>query len=184
MKADAEDQKPSRIVLVVGVDLSDVSEHLLTQTRALVRPVDDAEVHVVHVVHPDSLRDQIERPLHSPDIGARSQVEYAKWELQRLCGSLALGPRTRVLVHTPVGGVAEEVTRSADQVAADMIVVEAHEHTAQGGVRRMFHRSVVARIARTAACSVLTIRKPRSRAPEPVARPDPPPTAASSPAVT
>ena len=79
MKADAEDQKPSRIVLVVGVDLSDVSEHLLTQTRALVRPVDDAEVHVVHVVHPDSLRDQIERPLHSPDIGARSQVEYAKW---------------------------------------------------------------------------------------------------------
>src|SRR5580658_5604436 len=170
MKADAEDQKPSRIVLVVGVDLSDVSEHLLMQTRALVRPVDEAEVHVVHVVHPDSLREQIERPVHSADTGARSQVEYAKWELQRLCGSLALGPRTRVTVHTPVGGVAEELTRIADQVAADIVVVEAHEHVPQGA-RRMFHRSVVARIVRTAACTVLTIRKPRSRAPEPVARP-------------
>jgi nucleotide-binding universal stress UspA family protein len=169
MNADAENQQPSRIVLVIGVDLSDVSEHLLSQTRALIRPVDEAEIHLVHVVHADPLREKIERPAQSADIGARSKVEYAKWELQRLCGSLALGPRTRVRIHTPIGEVAEELTRIAAQVAADLVVVEAHGH------RRFFHRSVVGRIVRTAPCTVLTIRRPPPlRAAEPMASAGPP----------
>jgi hypothetical protein len=53
MSAQAQDQHPSRIVIVVGVDLSNVSEHLLEQTRTLIRPVDEAEVHVVRVVRPE-----------------------------------------------------------------------------------------------------------------------------------
>jgi|SRR5580693_6344844 nucleotide-binding universal stress UspA family protein len=175
MNADSQGQKPSHIRLVVGVDLSDVSEHLLEQTRSLIRPVDEAEVHLVHVVHPDPLREQIERPIHSPDIGARSHIEYAKWELQRLCGALALGPRTRVHVNTPVGDAAEELTRIATEVGADMVVVEAHEHDASEP-RRAFHRSVVARIASTAPCTVLTIRRPQPDAAEPAANPDPLPT--------
>jgi nucleotide-binding universal stress UspA family protein len=175
MNADTSSEKPSRILLVVGVDLSDVSEHLLAQTRALIRPVDEAEVHIVHVVHPDPLREQIERPVHSADICARSHVEYAKWELQRLCGTLGLGPRTRVVVHTPIGEAAKELKRIAAEVRADMIVVEAHEHDAREP-RRVFHRSVVDRIASSAPCTVLTIRKPPRRAAEPVAaaRPDSP----------
>ncbi len=65
MKADTERPKPSRIVLVVGVDLSDVSEHLLAQARALIGPVDEAETHVVHVVHPDSFTKRLAHPIHS-----------------------------------------------------------------------------------------------------------------------
>jgi nucleotide-binding universal stress UspA family protein len=158
MKVDTESQKASRIVVVVGVDLSEVSEHLLAQTRALVRPVDEAEVHVVHVVHRDPLRQQIEHPVHSDDIGARSQVEYANWELKRLCDALALGPSTRVIVHTPVGDPGDEITRIAEEVSADIVVVEAHKH-ATPRIRRMFHRSVMARIAHRAPCTVLTIRR-------------------------
>jgi hypothetical protein len=45
MNAYSRSEQPSRIVLVVGVDMSNVSEHLLTQTRALIGPVDEAEVH-------------------------------------------------------------------------------------------------------------------------------------------
>jgi nucleotide-binding universal stress UspA family protein len=156
---NAESKQPSHIVLVVGVDMSDINEHLLAQAGMLIRPVDDAEVHVVHVVHPDPFAQRIARPLHSSDVGASSHVESAKWELQRLCDSLFQRPRTRVFVHTPIGDTAEELTQIARDVSADLLVTEAHEHSASG-VRRIFHRSVLARIARTAPCTVLTIRRP------------------------
>jgi nucleotide-binding universal stress UspA family protein len=159
MKADTERPKPSRIVLVVGVDLSDVSEHLLAQTRALIGPVDEAETHVVHVVHPDSFTKRLVHPIHSEDIGARAQAEYANWELRRLCAGLVQCPQNRVFVHVPVGdSAAVELTRIAAEVGADLLVLEAREHDAQEP-RRVLHRSVVARIARTAPCTVLTIRK-------------------------
>ena len=59
--------EPTRIVLVVGVDLSDVSEHLrLTKARDLVRTVDIAELHVVHVVRPEPLRERLSEPVLSP----------------------------------------------------------------------------------------------------------------------
>ena len=173
MKADTESPKPSRIVLVVGVDLSDASEHLLAQARALIGPVDDAETHVVHVVHRDSLTKRLAHPLHSEDIGARAQVQYANWELQRLCFELVKCPRNRVFLHIPVGdSAADELTRIAAEVGADILVIEAREHDPRGP-HRVLHRSSVARIARTAPCTVLTIRRrarpvsERGKAPEP-----------------
>jgi len=157
----AEAKQPSRMVVVVGVDMSDVNAHLLLQAQALIRPVDEAEVHVVHVVHPDRLTQRLERPIHAKDIGARSQGESAKWALQRLCAPLFGGPRTRLVVHVPVGDVARELTRIAAEARADILVTEAHEHEGHG-LRRLFHRSVAARIAETAPCTVLTIRaRPR-----------------------
>ncbi|MGO9838800.1 MAG: universal stress protein [Polyangiaceae bacterium] len=176
MNQSIEGPQPSRsrIVLVVGVDMSDVSEHLLEQTRSLIRPVDDAEIHVVHVVHPDSLTQRLARPVHSDSIAASSQTESAKWQIERLCHSLARAPGSHVHVHTPIGNVADELTRVAARVAADILVVEAHDHGAHSP-RRMFHRSVVSRIARTAPCTVLTIRKPSPTGPEqPAARPEAP----------
>jgi nucleotide-binding universal stress UspA family protein len=61
-------------------------------------------------------------------------------------------------IHVPVGPAADTLARVARLVNADVIVIEAHEHT---WVHRAFHRSVVARIARNAPCSVLTLRAPR-----------------------
>jgi nucleotide-binding universal stress UspA family protein len=160
MNAVATNYEPSRIVLVVGVDMSDVSEHLLAQTRDLIRPMAEAEVHVVHVVRPEPLPQRLVRPRNEEDVGARYQVEYAKWALERLSEALSQHPGTRVIVHTPVGGAAEELTRIAAQVNADVLIVEAHDpHT---GVSSIFHRSTLSRIARTAPCTVVTIRKPHS----------------------
>ena len=168
MKADTENHQPSHLVLVVGVDLTDVSEHLLAQTRALIRPIDSAEVHVVHVVRPGPLRSRLEATLQLDDISAGSQAEHANRELKRLCDALALGPRTRVLVHTPIGNAADEVTRIALDVHADMVVVEAHLRDTSES-HRLPHRCVVARIARTAPCTVLALRNP-SPPPVPISR--------------
>src|SRR4029077_517341 len=52
----------TRLVLVVGVDLSEVSPHLLATARSLVRSVDEAEMHVVHVVHSESVVQRLSEP--------------------------------------------------------------------------------------------------------------------------
>lgn len=152
---------PTRIVLVVGVDLSDVSEHLLSQSRDLVRSVELAELHVVHVVRPESLRERLTEPLHAQGVTTRATSAAAHFELERMCESIVSGSRAKWTVHTPVGRTADELTRIARDVGADVIVVEAHEHSQRP---RVFHRSVVGRIAQKAPCSVLTIRAPRRAA--------------------
>jgi nucleotide-binding universal stress UspA family protein len=60
-----------------------------------------------------------------------------------------------VVLHTPLGHTADELARIASEVAADVIVVEAHHVGARWG----FHRSVIARIAKIATCSVLAVRQ-------------------------
>jgi len=150
----------SRIVVTVGVDLSDVSEHLLQQARDLVRSVDDAELHIVHVVKPESLRERLTEPIGSGGYSTRSLAQSARWELERLCETIVQGSGARWLVHTPVGRTADELTRIARDVGSDVIVVETHDHAR----RRMFHRSVVARIVQLSACSVLAIRDPKRAA--------------------
>jgi nucleotide-binding universal stress UspA family protein len=160
MTAYAQDQQPSRIVIVVGVDLSHVSEHLLEQTRALIRPVDDAEVHVVRVVRPEPPLLRLVRPKEEPDAGVVHQVKDAQWALERLSASLAHSPRTRVITHTPIGWAPVELARIAATVGADLIIIEAHEHDGREH-HSVFHRSVADAIASTAPCTVLTLRTPR-----------------------
>jgi nucleotide-binding universal stress UspA family protein len=65
-----------------------------------------------------------------------------------------------VFVHTPVGAPADELRRIATEVGADVLVIEAHEHTGDDPLR-VFRRSTVDHIASTAPCTVLTIRQPR-----------------------
>jgi nucleotide-binding universal stress UspA family protein len=152
---------PTHIVLVVGVDLSEVSEHLLSQARDLVRSVELAELHVVHVVRPESLRERLTEPAYAEGVTARANAAAAHFELARMCESIVNGSRANWTVHTPVGRTADELTRVARNVGADVIVVEAHEHSRRP---RVFHRSVIGRIAQMAPCSVLTIRPPRRAA--------------------
>jgi nucleotide-binding universal stress UspA family protein len=170
MTAHPQNQSPTRIVIVVGVDLSNISEHLLEQTRSLIRPVDEAEVHVVRVVRPELPLLRLVRPREEKDAGVSHEVESAQWALERLSGALTHNPRTRVIMHTPVGDAAVELTRISATVGADLIVIEAHEHDGREP-SRMFHRSVVDLIASTAPCSVLTIRKPRRVAAESTSSP-------------
>jgi nucleotide-binding universal stress UspA family protein len=146
----------SRVVVVIGVDLSDVSEHLLQTARDLVRQVDEPDLHVVHVVRPDPLPTRLAVPLQSMHIAERANLESANWELERLCRSILGGGRGNVTIHTPVGGAADELIRIATEVKADVVVIEAHE---RAGRRHLLGRSVVARIAARAPCSVVAVRR-------------------------
>jgi nucleotide-binding universal stress UspA family protein len=123
--------------------------------------VDDPELHVVHVVRRESLRERLTEPVGSAHTSERAMIDSAWFELERLCQTIVQGSGVRWTVHTPVGRPAHEVTRIAGQVGADVIVLESHPHS---GRSRVFHRSLVARIVRTAPCSVLAIRDPRRAA--------------------
>jgi nucleotide-binding universal stress UspA family protein len=154
-----------RPVVVVGVDLSDVSEHLLATARDLARTAEEAEFHVVHVVHPESLRERLTEPIRSPVHGAeRSQIESARWQLEGMCAAILHRPGVRWLVHTPVGDAAAQLVEMARTVGADVIVVEAHDHPSRS---RLFHRSAVARIFHDAPCSVVAIRRRSPRVTRP-----------------
>jgi nucleotide-binding universal stress UspA family protein len=167
----------SRLVLVVGIDLTEVSEHLLAKAHDLVHSVDEAELHVVHVVHPEPLRDRLVEPIGSGGMVERAHVESAHWEIAHLCNRIVHGSNARWIMHTPVGRPAEELTRVAREVGADFIVVEVHEHDHR---RRLLHRSVAARIAENAPCSVLAIRD-RTRVAPTVPGPVPATTPAAQP---
>jgi nucleotide-binding universal stress UspA family protein len=146
-----------RAVVVVGVDLSDVSEHLLTNARDLVRTVDDVEFHIVHVIRPESLRERLTEPMRSPaHVAEQSQIESARWQIQRMCVELLHRPGAKWFVHTPVGDASAQLSDLARTVGADVIVIEAHDHPSRG---RLFHRSAVVRIFQDAPCSVIAIRR-------------------------
>jgi nucleotide-binding universal stress UspA family protein len=145
----------SHLVVVVGVDLSDVSEHVLARAADLIRSIDDAKLHVVHVIQPQPLRHLMDKAAQATESETLTFVEAARRKLQVYCDAAVPHCGDRVVLHAPVGHPADELTRIARETGADIIVVEGHEHPP-----RVFHHSVVARIARTAPCSVLALRDP------------------------
>jgi universal stress protein A len=162
----------SHLVLVVGVDLSQVSEHLLMTARDLVMLARDAEIHIVHVVEPQAMAATMfdALPIVAPTEPER--VRAAQEELDRLCARVAEGINARVIVHVAVGRPSDEITRIADAVGAHVIVVEKHESR---GLARVFHRSLAATLAKKAPCSVLTVR---ARSPADRTSSMPPPSSA------
>jgi universal stress protein A len=154
-----EGEARSHMVVVVGVDLSDVSKHVLMTARDLVRSIDDAELHVVHVVEPPPFGHFVLESLRPTDLSARADRDLVRRQLEGFCESSLPGSRERVVLHTPVGRPADELSRVARETAADIIVVEVHDHPI-----RVFHHAVVARLARNAPCSVLAIRDRARRA--------------------
>jgi nucleotide-binding universal stress UspA family protein len=164
MTQEPQREEGSRIVLVIGLDLSDVSKHLVSTARHLVRSVDEVELHLVHVVHRDSLPQRLADSMHVGGGLERAEADYAHWEMERLRDAILTGSRARVTVHTPSGNAAYELARVATQVGADVILVEAHH----AGTKWGFHRSIVARTAMLAPCSVLAVRQRQTQAPQPV----------------
>jgi nucleotide-binding universal stress UspA family protein len=147
---------PNGIVLVVGSDLSEASEHLLTEAVGLASLVPRADLHVVHVVHPESLRERLGEALHSAGPAAPAHREAAQWRLVRMCRNIVEKTPVRWFVHVRMGRVVDELARVAKDVGADFVVVQAHDRPF---AHQIFRRSVVVRIARSAPCSVVTIRE-------------------------
>ena len=163
----------ARTVLVVGVDLTSIAPHLLHVARDLVRVATGGEIHVVTVLRPQSIPADVIGAIPAPGPSNDAAIQRAQGELESLCTGILgdTGGRTGidVFMHVRLGRAAEEIEQVAEDVRADVIVVEAHDRT---GFARLFHRSVSAQLSRDAPCSVLTVR-PR-RAPERAAVSAPP----------
>jgi universal stress protein A len=149
------------MVVVVGIDFSPMSAHLLRTARDLVRAASRAELHIVHVVPVQILASGLMDAIPHPGPVLEDSIERALKMLETLTAPIEQVMSGIVIPHVRVGNPANEIPRLAFEVAADLIVVEAHGRT---GLRRMLHRSVAAQLARNAPCSVLTVRDKHGQA--------------------
>ncbi len=147
----------SRAVLVVGVDFTDVSEHLVRTAWALARTVDEAHLHFVHVV-PPPMAIVAGEALNAAIFVENETVNAARNTLERMCNLLDDDANMQIFVHTPIGRTCESLSEIARRLEADLVVVEAHDHSHRSALRWVFHRSTAAELVRTAPCSVLTVR--------------------------
>ncbi len=159
------EQRPpeaSRIVLVVGVDFTDSSDYALTLAKDLTRIAgSDAEVHVTHVIGPPVIPDAVADVL--PGLGIDSgAIRALQDRTGALCARLGEGTPMHFIPHVRIGETAAELADLAREIHADLIVVGAR---ARKGLPRALHRTMGARLARRAPCSVLTAR-PKELEPE------------------
>jgi nucleotide-binding universal stress UspA family protein len=155
-------RKPGRArVLVVGVDFTDVSEHLVQTAWSLARTADEAELHFVHVVRPP-MSLLMPESVHVGTFVEDRMVEAARAELLQMCCPTDSDGDIEVYVHTPIGRVGVSLAEIAQRLGADLIVVEAHDHSRDSALHWVFHGSTAAWLARSAHCSVLTVRAKHS----------------------
>jgi nucleotide-binding universal stress UspA family protein len=145
---------PKRII--VGMDFSEPAQYALALAAELARCSEQlAELHVVHVAPTVTVLD----PLGSGDLRLSPSLtggnERVLRQLQDTCGALTESAPTRVGVvpHLLFGDPAAELKGIAHALDADLIIVGAHEDHGW-----WWHRSLAARLARRAPCSVLTAR--------------------------
>jgi nucleotide-binding universal stress UspA family protein len=141
--------------LVVGVDGSEFAEHVLRVARDLVRVAANAEIHVVTVLRAQSISTDVIHALPAFGPSDEESIAEACEMLRGLCARALEDLPGKVHMHVRLGRPAEQIERLAEEVGADVIVIEAHGRT---GVARLFHKSVAAELARNAPCSVLTVR--------------------------
>ncbi len=120
MASAAIQPRESRIVLVVGLDVDDPSDHLLGTVRELTRGSDEAELHVVHVVP----REWLGGPTRLSGIVERTPVQVARYEVERLCRAFVAGTSGHIVIHAPDSQPMAQLARLAGLLGADAVVVE------------------------------------------------------------
>jgi nucleotide-binding universal stress UspA family protein len=161
--APQEPRVPSRIVFVVGIDFTEPSEYALALAKNLLMPAGtNAEIHVVHATIPAAAPDTIADALPSLGPGLTSTVEHTRERLVNACIDAGRGTTAHIVPHLVFGDAAAEIAELAREMKADLIVVGAR---ARKGLAIAWHRSLSARLARRASCSVLSAR-PKELEPE------------------
>src|SRR5437868_2425083 len=85
-------------VLVVGIDFSPMSEHLLRTARDLVRVAAKAELHCVHVVPTQAITTGFIDALPSVGPSVADSIERAHRQLEALCNTITAGLGGALLV--------------------------------------------------------------------------------------
>lgn len=145
---------PSHLIVLVGTDFSKEAENALGVARDLVLRAPGAELHVIHVVAPVSGTVGISG--FGPNLATEltEGLDRARAELQAVCraGDALI---SRTTGHLRSGDAATEISRLAESLHADLVVVGTHGLT---GLERILLGSVAETLTRRAPCSVLTTR--------------------------
>jgi nucleotide-binding universal stress UspA family protein len=149
-----------RFVLLAAVDASETSDRVISAALGLANVVDDAEIHIVHVVDQLSVasraRHAVAPPTHDDMLGpARALLRRHQGAAQ------AALPGLRVVTHLSIGTPWQRVVDLGAQLQADMILVGAHDYSA---LQRLLLGSVATTIVKKASCPVLVVRAKEFRA--------------------
>ncbi len=149
---------PRPLVILVGIDFSELSQEALAVARNLAERWSPAVVHALHVVpYVD-----IDSPLPA------LKVQPASDGLERLTAYLAeRGLSDAVVARAEAGPASTVLLAVATAIHADVIVVGTH---GRKGIARFVMGSVAEAVMRAAPCSVLVVRE-RQLGPEELIEP-------------
>jgi nucleotide-binding universal stress UspA family protein len=133
--------------VVVPVDFSEDS--LQAVAVGLEFLTDPSRLHVIHVVRPWGATD----PEVMETIPDKDRLNKAQSHLDEQLSALG---HTQVSSIVVIGNPGLEITRYAEKVEADLIVMPSHGRT---GLSRLALGSVAERVARMAHCPILILRQ-------------------------
>jgi len=135
--------------LVVPTDFSPCSQAAL-QTAAGLRDASGAEVILLHVTEPayEGLRVQTSALHHEMRMAAEARLRQLAAE--------AFPGATGVRVLVKEGRPSDVICKTADEVAADAIIMPTHGHS---GLAHVLLGSVTEKVVRHSPCSVLVVRQ-------------------------
>jgi len=163
---------PRSFRVLVAMDFTPESERALRRAMQIANAAPKAELQAVAVIEPTPGRWGHEL---AGDVPARLG-ELTTEAFRALAASESIRGLERVTSRVCTGTPAEEITRLAREMQADLVVVGAHVRSA---LARWYGGSVAQDVVRRAGCPVLVHRE-RTRRPgaPPAAKPTPPTRAA------
>jgi nucleotide-binding universal stress UspA family protein len=137
------------------IDFSPGSDRAMAHAMALASKY-GAEVHLVHVCPLDIFAGP-DGGLLTPEVVSRISRD-SQAALEKIAEAHR-APERAVHVHVTAGFAADEITRLASKVGADLIVVGTH---GRRGLKLLLLGSVTEQIVRTSTVPVLTVRMPEA----------------------
>jgi nucleotide-binding universal stress UspA family protein len=142
--------------IVIAVDSSTGSAHVVATAARLSRAVPAATLHIVHVFKTsrfDHARAGV--PRISPD----DAIADGKEQLEAHVRKARAQCRNEVVGHFLIGDPLSEILKILDQTKADLLVVGTHDYR---GFERMLLGSTSESLMRKAHCSTLIVRPPHA----------------------
>lgn len=164
--------KQDKFRVVVGVDFSQACNHALKEAMMFARLVPRAELHFVHVMEASSeLHDARLIDELSENLGlSMARLERHVRDTLYVFGSDGAWG-IQLVYHVRVGPVARELQQVAVDVDAELVIVGEAQ---RGVLRKLFHRSAVEQLVRTARVPVVVAHPKDFRGVAKSAEPEPP----------
>jgi nucleotide-binding universal stress UspA family protein len=140
--------------IVVALDSSTGSSHVISTAARFSRAVPAATVHVVHVFKTSRI-DHARAGVPRNDTDA---IADSKDQLEAYVSNTKAQCRNEVVGHFVVGDPTTEILKTLDQTKADLLVVGTHDYR---GFERWLLGSTSETLMRKAPCSTLVVRPPR-----------------------